>query len=56
LSLDVPTRWNSTYKVPSTALVYEHAFTKCSNRRPYYNVQLTKDNDADTPPNSNDWK
>ena len=27
LSLDVPTRWNSTYKMLTTTLVYEHAFT-----------------------------
>jgi len=28
LSLDVPNRWNSTYKMLSTALVYKHTFTK----------------------------
>ena len=56
LSLDVPTRWNSTYKMLKTALVYEHAFTKYSKRDPYYNVELAKDDDADRPPNSNDWK
>ena len=56
LSLDVPTRWNSTFKMLKTALVYEHAFTKYSKRDPYYNVESAKDNDANRPPNSNDWK
>ena len=56
LSLDVPTRWNSTYKMLNTALVYEHAFKKYSKRDPYYNVELGKDDDANRPPNSNDWK
>ena len=45
-----------TYKVLSITLVYEYAFTKYSKRHPYYNVELTKDNSAETPPNSNDWK
>ena len=56
LSLDVPTRWNSTYKMLKTALVYEDAFTKYSKRDPYYNVELVKDDEADRPPNSDDWK
>ena len=56
LSLDVLTRWNSTYKMLSTALVYEHAFTTYSKRDPYYNVELPKDDEADKPPTSNDWK
>jgi len=43
LSLDVPTRWNSTFKMLSTALVHEHAFTMHSKRDPYYNVELLKD-------------
>jgi len=54
LSLDVPTRWNSTYKILRTALVYEHAFTKYSKRDPYYNVELAKHGDTDRPPNFND--
>jgi len=37
-SLNVPTRWKSTYKMLSTALVYQHAFTRYSKRDPYYNV------------------
>jgi len=56
LSLDVPTRWNSTYKIIRTALVYEHAFTKYSKRDPYYNLELAKDDDANKPLYSNDWK
>jgi len=56
LSLDLPTRWSSTYKMLSTALVYEHSFTKYSKRDPYYNVELAKDDDADRPPNFDDWK
>jgi len=56
LSLDVPIQWNSTYKMLSTTLVYEHSFTRYSKRDPYYNVNLAKDNDADKPPNSNNWK
>ena len=55
LSLDVPTRWNSTFKMLSTALVHEHSFTKHSKRDPYYNVKLLKDDEADRPPNSDDW-
>ena len=54
LSLDIPTRWNSTFKMLSTALVYEHAFTKYSKRDPYYNVELVKDDEADRPLNSDD--
>ena len=54
LSLDVPTRWNSTYEMLSTALVYEHAFRRYSKRDPYYNVNLSTDDDADRPPNSSD--
>ena len=56
LSLVVLTEWNSTYKMLSTALVYEHAFTKYSKRDPYYNVQLLKDDKVDRPQNSNAWK
>jgi len=56
LSPNFPTRLNSIYKMPSSALVYEHAFTKYSKRGPYYNVELAKDDDADKPPNSNDSK
>ena len=40
----------------STALVYEHACTRYSKRDPYYNVDLAKDDEADRPLNSNDWK
>jgi len=40
----------------STALVYEHAFTRYSKRDSYYNVDLAKDDEADRPHNSNDWK
>jgi len=36
--------------------VYEHAFTKYSKRDPYYNVELPKDDEANRPPNSDDWK
>ena len=56
LSLDVPTRCNSTYKMLSTALVYEHAFTTYSKRDPYYNVDLAIEDEADRPPNLNNWK
>jgi len=56
LSLYVSTRWNSTYKMLSTALVYQHAFIRYSKRDPYYNVDLAKDSEADRSPNSNDWK
>ena len=56
LSLDVSTMWNSTYKMLSTALVYEHAFTKYSKRDPDYNVKLAKDDDVGSPPNSSDWR
>ena len=54
LSLDVPTRWNSAYKILNTALVCEHAFIRYSERDPYYKVDLAKDDEADRPPNSND--
>ena len=40
----------------STALVYEHAFTKYSKRDSCYNKELAKDDNADRPPNFNDWK
>ena len=56
LSLDVPTRWKSTFKMLSTALVYEHAFTTYRKIDPYYNMELLKDDEADRPPNSDDWK
>ena len=36
--------------------MYEHTFTKYGKRDPYYNVEFAKDDDADRPPNSNDWK
>jgi len=56
LSLDVPTRWNSTFKMHSTALAYEHAFTKYKKRDPFYNSELLKNDETDRPPNSDDWK
>jgi len=36
--------------------VHDHAFTRYSKRDPYYNVDLAKVDEADKPPNSNDWK
>jgi len=56
LSLDVPTKWKSTHKMLSTALAYELAFIKYSKRDPYYNVELTNDDDANRTPNFNHWK
>jgi len=56
LLLYVLTRWNSTYKMLSTTIVYEHAFIRYSKRDPHYNVDLAKDDDADKPLNSNNWK
>jgi len=40
----------------STVLVYEHAFTRYSKREPYCNVDLAEHDQADRPPNLNDWK
>jgi len=50
LSPDISSRWNSTYKMFRTILMYEYAFTMSDNRDPYYNVDLVKDDDIGGPP------
>ena len=50
LSLDVPTRWNSTYIMLETACLYERAFDKYEEQESSFRVDL-----KDEVPDYNDW-
>ncbi|GJY74672.1 zinc finger BED domain-containing protein RICESLEEPER 2-like protein [Tanacetum coccineum] len=41
LILDCKTRWNSTYKMLSTAIIFKEAFSMYEVRYPLYNIDLT---------------
>ena len=51
LSLDVPTRWNSTYIMLETACLYERAFDKYEEQESSFRVDL-----KDEVPDYNDWQ
>ncbi|CAN0914821.1 Zinc finger BED domain-containing protein RICESLEEPER 2 [Linum grandiflorum] len=59
LSLDVPTRWNSTFIMLDTALIFERAFEAVCNLDPTFSADLkTKKwkNVVLGPPTDDDWK
>ena len=50
LCLDVPTRWNSTFLMLSTALKFQKAFERLEDEDPHYPLEL-----SDGCPTTRDW-
>ena len=42
-SLDVPTRWNSTYLMLKTACIYDNVFEKYEENESFYSTDLADD-------------
>jgi hypothetical protein len=55
LTLDVCTRWNSTYLMLNIAQQYEKAFERYSDEDPYYRLDLEGENGLGVPEKS-DWE
>ena len=55
LSLDVCTRWNSTYLMLETAQKFERAFKRYEDIDPYFKSELVIEDEVDGIPDSNDW-
>lgn len=55
LTLDVCTRWNSTYLMLNTACMYEKAFERYNDEDPYYRIELEFENGPGVPEKS-DWE
>lgn len=55
LTVDVCTRWNSTYLMLNTAQQYEKAFEMYSDEDPYYKLDLNDEKDGPGIPEKSDW-
>lgn len=55
LSLDVCTRWNSTYLMLANAIPYEKAFERYKSEDPYYQIDLEGEKMSGVPEKS-DWE
>ena len=56
LSLDVKTRWNSTYKMLEAALKFEKAFVRYEDMDPLFKFTLRDDEGNSLVPTAQDWE
>ena len=56
LKLDCPTRWNSTYLMLKSAIVYEKVFLRLAEDDPNYVIDLSEARDGFGHPDEDDWE
>jgi hypothetical protein len=56
LKADVPTRWNSTYIMLKSAIVYEKVFTKLADEDMSYVMDLSEGRGGFGHPDEIDWE